>query len=49
MDGGDGRDDGQPEPEAVIGDVRSLSRSNGWKMRSTSVGLMKGPVLATVS
>ena len=30
-------------------EVRSLSRWNGWKMRSTSAGLMTGPVLATVS
>ena len=30
-------------------DVRSLSRSNGWKMRAASDALMTGPVLATVS
>jgi hypothetical protein len=30
-------------------DVRSLSRWNGWKMRSTSAGLMTGPALATLN
>jgi hypothetical protein len=38
----------RPSPEPSW-EVRSLSRWNGWKMRSASAGLMTGPVLATVS
>ena len=38
----------RPSPEPSW-EVRSLSRWNGWKMRSASAGLMRGPVLATVA
>ena len=48
MDPGDGLNDGQAEAEPSW-EVRSLSRWNGWKMRSASRGLMIGPVLFTVN
>jgi hypothetical protein len=38
----------RPSP-APSCDVRSLSRWNGWKMRMASAGLIRGPVLTTVS
>ena len=38
----------RPSPKPSL-DVRSLSRSNGWKMRRAPAGLTTGPVLATVS